>query len=162
LERHRRSVSRHFALTVFGPVAGESGDAEAARAFDLEAPLDILERELEESGCAHAAALAAAIDQLRSTAYYRRLDPTGRRRLRELMPRLLKCIAGSAAPLTAFQRIAKILEMIGGRTVYLALLHENAAALRRLVDLCARSQFLADQVAAHPLLLDELIDERLL
>src|SRR5690606_11852345 len=51
---------------------------------------------------------------------------------------------------------------IGGRTVYLALLNENSSALQRLVMLCGRSQFLADQIAAHPLLLDELIDERLL
>ena len=35
-------------------------------------------------------------------------------------------------------------------------------ALQRLVELCAHSQFLADQIAAHPLLLDELIDERLI
>jgi glutamate-ammonia-ligase adenylyltransferase len=33
--------------------------------------------------------------------------------------------------------------------------------LCRLVELCAHSQFLADQIAARPLLLDELIDERL-
>jgi glutamate-ammonia-ligase adenylyltransferase len=33
--------------------------------------------------------------------------------------------------------------------------------MRRLVSLCEQSQFLADQIAAQPLLLDELIDERL-
>ncbi len=63
-------------------------------------------------------------------------------------------------PRTTLARILRIFEMIGGRTVYLALLTENAAALRRLVELCAHSQFLADQIAAQPLLLDELIDER--
>ncbi len=35
-------------------------------------------------------------------------------------------------------------------------------ALSRLVDLCAQSEFLAEQIAAHPLLLDELLDERLI
>jgi [glutamine synthetase] adenylyltransferase / [glutamine synthetase]-adenylyl-L-tyrosine phosphorylase len=45
--------------------------------------------------------------------------------------------------------------------VYLALLHESSIALERLIELCARSQFLAEQIAAFPLLLDELIDERL-
>jgi glutamate-ammonia-ligase adenylyltransferase len=59
-------------------------------------------------------------------------------------------------------RVLKIIERIGGRTVYLALLNENAAALRRLVTLCEQSQFLADQISAQPLLLDELIDERLI
>jgi glutamate-ammonia-ligase adenylyltransferase len=74
---------------------------------------------------------------------------------------LLPLIAQTTDPAAALGRAIKILEMIGGRTVYLALLNENSAALRRLTDLCARSQFLADQIAAHPLLLDELIDERL-
>jgi glutamate-ammonia-ligase adenylyltransferase len=32
---------------------------------------------------------------------------------------------------------------------------------KRLVELCAHSQFLTDQIAAFPLLLDELLDERL-
>jgi len=34
-------------------------------------------------------------------------------------------------------------------------------ARSRLVELCAQSQFLADQIAAFPMLLDELLDERL-
>jgi glutamate-ammonia-ligase adenylyltransferase len=42
------------------------------------------------------------------------------------------------------------------------LLNENALALTRLVDLCAQSGFLAEQIAAFPLLLDELLDERLI
>ena len=65
-------------------------------------------------------------------------------------------------PAATLVRVLKILERIGGRTVYLALLNENATALRRLVALCEQSQFLTDQIAAHPLLLDELIDERLI
>ena len=72
----------------------------------------------------------------------------------------MPAIARTASPAVALARILKILEQIGGRTVYVALLNENHAALRRLVQLCAQSQFLADQIAAHPLLLDELIDER--
>jgi glutamate-ammonia-ligase adenylyltransferase len=57
--------------------------------------------------------------------------------------------------------VIHVIERIGGRTVYLALLNENAIARRRLVELCAHSQFLTDQIAAFPLLLDELLDERL-
>jgi len=54
-----------------------------------------------------------------------------------------------------------VIERIGGRTVYLALLNENAVARERLFELCAHSKFLSDQIAAFPLLLDELLDERL-
>jgi glutamate-ammonia-ligase adenylyltransferase len=114
--------------------------------------------------------LHPALEALASSTYYRRLDATGRRRLGELLPRMLAMIsrlsvAGSELPginaAVTFSRLTKILEMIGGRTAYLALLNENAAALQRLIELCGQSQFLADQIAGHPLLLDELIDERL-
>jgi glutamate-ammonia-ligase adenylyltransferase len=58
-------------------------------------------------------------------------------------------------------RAFKVLEAIGSRTAYLSLLTENPLALTRLVDLCALGQFLPDQIAAFPLLLDELVDQRL-
>lgn len=163
LSLHRDRVSRYFSQTVFGPVAG-TPDAQvvAADAFELDSSAEDRERALRRLGVTDTAALGEALEQLHSSAYYRRLDETGRRRLRDALPRILRSVSCTPAPHVAFGRVARILEMIGGRTVYLALLNENTNALQRLVQLCARSQFLADQVAAHPLLLDELIDERLL
>ena len=57
-------------------------------------------------------------------------------------------------------RLLRIIESIGGRTAYLALLNENAQALEKLVEICNLGDYLARQVAAHPLLLDELLDAR--
>jgi glutamate-ammonia-ligase adenylyltransferase len=152
LEQHRERVMAHFAQAVFGPAA-QSGEI-----FDLEAEPRVWEPLL--SHFADPPAITQMLSELSESAYYRRLDETGRRRLCELLPRLLAALTGlDNAPLT-FARVIQILEMISGRTVYLALLNENSMALRRLIELCARSQFLADQVAAHPLLLDELVDER--
>jgi glutamate-ammonia-ligase adenylyltransferase len=105
------------------------------------------------------ASVAYQLDALRGCGYYKRLDETGRRRLKELLARVLASLAGKSESVT-LTRVLKIIEMIGGRTSYLALLNENAAALDRLVAIAGQSQFLADQIAAHPLLLDELIDER--
>lgn len=157
---HRQRVARYFAQTMFGP--GESGDtAVATSVFDLEADAEERLRMLSDSGIAELKPIDAMFEQLRVSTYYRRLDETGRRRLRDLLARLLPLLTINPAPVATLGRILRILEMIGGRTVYLALLNENAAALRRLVELCAQSQFLADQIAARPLLLDELIDERL-
>jgi glutamate-ammonia-ligase adenylyltransferase len=70
-------------------------------------------------------------------------------------------VAGGEAEAASLARLLHVLERIGGRTVYLALLNENAVARGRLVELCTQSQFLTDQIAAFPLLLDELLDERL-
>jgi [glutamine synthetase] adenylyltransferase / [glutamine synthetase]-adenylyl-L-tyrosine phosphorylase len=162
LNAHREIVARHFAQTVFGPTADVSRRASATPAvFDLDAPPGERTRALKAFGFAEVAPVAEMVEQLRISSYHRRLDETGRRRLRELLPRLLPQVAGCESPATVLDRIIRILERIGGRTVYLALLNESGAALRRLIELCAHSQFLAEQIAAQPLLLDELIDERL-
>lgn len=163
LDQHRDRVSQYFSQTVFGPAAGTSdAEASATEPFELDSSADERDRVLRRLGVTDTVALGEALEQLHSSAYYRRLDETGRRRLRDALPRILRSVSSTPAPHVTFARVARILEMIGGRTVYLALLNENTSALQRLVQLCAQSQFLADQIAAHPLLLDELIDERLL
>jgi glutamate-ammonia-ligase adenylyltransferase len=71
---------------------------------------------------------------------------------------------GSPAAETQLQvlrRVLRIIEAIGQRSTYFALLHENAAARERLVELCGHGDFLTQQIAANPVLLDELVDERL-
>lgn len=163
LQQHRTRVAQHFAQTVFGPTADPQLTAHSVqRPFDLEMPLGDREAFVRELGFEDSTPICTALDELRASAYYRRLDTTGLRRLQELMPRLLRHVAKVPEPVTTFTRLSKIFEMIGGRTVYLALLNENANTLPRLVELVSRSQFLADQIAMHPLLLDELIDERLM
>lgn len=159
LEAHRKRIAHHFAHTVFGP--GTAAAQPAPASFDLADAAEERARKLQAAGFVDLPPIVEMLDELRAGAYYRRLDETGRRRLHELFARMLPAIARSAAPALALSRIIRIIERIGGRTVYLALLNENAVALQRLVALCAQSQFLADQIASQPLLLDELIDERL-
>jgi glutamate-ammonia-ligase adenylyltransferase len=101
----------------------------------------------------------------------RKLDVPGRKRLQALLPTLLADVAraGGAdakapdpeAQLQVLRRVLRVIEAIGQRSTYFALLQENAAARARLVDLCGHGDFLTQQIASHPLLLDELIDERL-
>lgn len=158
LSAHRQNVAHHFAQTVFGPSGGAADSRQAPAVFDI----DAVGEALQALGCTDTAALSEIIEQLRDGAYYRRLDETGRRRLQELFARLMPMLVQLPAPAVVLTRIMKILERIGGRTVYLALLNENIAALKRLVALCERSQFLTDLIAAQPLLLDELIDARLI
>ncbi len=157
---HRQRVERYFTQTVFGPTERTDGISSLASTFDLEVDASERASMIVSCGVANPEPINARLEELRNSTYYRRLDETGRRRLRDLLARILPMLASDAAPTTTLARILRIFEMIGGRTVYLALLTENVAALRRLVELCARSQFLADQIAAQPLLLDELIDER--
>jgi glutamate-ammonia-ligase adenylyltransferase len=56
-----------------------------------------------------------------------------------------------------FERIFDILLTIVGRTTYLDLLLENPAVRKRLMSLSANSRWVAKQIKAFPLLLDELL-----
>jgi glutamate-ammonia-ligase adenylyltransferase len=164
LERHRQRVGGHFRALIIGPGEPGAGDAVERALETLLEPETSDDRRRELLHLARigdAAAVLERLNVLRESAYYRRLDETGRRRLHTLLPSLLKGIAGGDGEAVALGRVLHVIELIGGRTVYLALLNENAVARRRLVELCAHSRFLTDQIAAFPLLLDELLDERL-
>jgi [glutamine synthetase] adenylyltransferase / [glutamine synthetase]-adenylyl-L-tyrosine phosphorylase len=162
LQVHRDRVSRHFMRAVFAP--GATADAGAGLEHLLDPEFDDARRReslaaLQVPGLVEP--FLRQLEQLREGGYYRRLDETGRRRLQVLLPRLLRAVARAPNAEAALTRVLHVVERIGGRTVYLALLNENAVARDRLFELCAHSQFLADQIAAFPLLLDELLDDRL-
>jgi glutamate-ammonia-ligase adenylyltransferase len=165
LEAHRRCVSDHFRVVFGTSVRG----APAQVALDLEslwstqAETAALIEGLRASGfAADAPEAARLLLALRDSALARRLDEPGRKRLQSLLPDLLAAIGASAAPIIVLKRILRILEAIGQRSVYFALLHERADARARLIGLASHGDFLVNQLASYPLLLDELIDERLL
>jgi glutamate-ammonia-ligase adenylyltransferase len=98
---------------------------------------------------------------LRSGSMYRQMSDTGTQRLERLLPDLIAACGGVDQPARALDGVLRVIESIGRRSAYISLLNENTAALDRLVSLCGSSDFLARQVAAHPLLLDELLDHRI-
>lgn len=166
LASYRDTVSRHFRSVIFG--SGDGGDTRSV-AVDLEGlwstqgETAALVASLKRAGFAsHAEEAARLLFELRDSALVRKLDDPSRKRLQALVPPLMLSIGASKDPLPVLRRTLRILEAIGQRSVYFALLHESAAARERLVELCGRGDFLADQLASYPLLLDELIDERLL
>lgn len=169
LDAKRRAVTAHFNDVVFGP-GGRAAEPPAASLESLwaaEPDAGSIARELASLGIRDAAGAAGMLLELRQSAYFRRLDEFGQRRLALLMPRLLSGVAGAAGgdrgadELALLARLIRIVEAIGGRTAYLALLNENASARSRLVSICRLGDYLARQVAAHPLLLDELLDSRI-
>jgi [glutamine synthetase] adenylyltransferase / [glutamine synthetase]-adenylyl-L-tyrosine phosphorylase len=165
LERHRARVIDRFRSVVLTP-ASQTEAAPVAidlgRLWEGQAEAAALTDQLRAGGFADAAEAARLLLELRASALVRRLDETGRRRLQVLLPPLLADIAAGTEPLTVLRRVLRVIEAIGARSAYFSLLHESAPARRRLVMLCGHGEFLATQIAAHPLLLDELIDERVL
>lgn len=71
------------------------------------------------------------------------------------------CDAGVSLDDAVISDIQQLVLAICRRSAYLALLVQNPAALDRMLDLFARSDWVADTVIRHPSLLDELIDPAL-
>jgi [glutamine synthetase] adenylyltransferase / [glutamine synthetase]-adenylyl-L-tyrosine phosphorylase len=154
-------VSAQFDALLFGaPDAQRRGD-DFGMAW-LDSPDAKIDEELAGSGfpSAEIPAVAEILEAYRRAAPYRRLDEEGHRRLYVILARLLKSAAGRPSPAVVVQRVLRVLEAIGTRASYLALLKEQPDALDRLIDICAISGFLARQIADFPLLLDELIDAK--
>jgi len=164
LDAHRERVARHFRLVIFG--GGENDRAavriDLGRFWDTQAETAALAEALARAGFAESAEAARLLLELRASALVRRLDDPGRQRLQALLPALLADVAQGGGQLAVLRRVLSIIEAIGQRSAYFALLRESGAARARLVELCRHGEFLAAQIASHPLLLDELIDARLL
>ncbi|MCC5852007.1 MAG: bifunctional [glutamate--ammonia ligase]-adenylyl-L-tyrosine phosphorylase/[glutamate--ammonia-ligase] adenylyltransferase, partial [Alkalimonas sp.] len=88
----------------------------------------------------------------------RAVGPRGRDYLARLIPQVLHLLASNQAGVLVLQRILLVFRSIMTRTAYLELLFENPPAMQQLVLLCSQSQWLTEQLARYPILLDELID----
>ena len=102
------------------------------------------------------------LDALRSSQRYAALPADSRRRLDALVPALAKASAATADPQATLARGVDLVEAIASRAAYLALLAENPDALERVTRIIGASSWAAEFVTRHPLLLDELLDDRLL
>jgi [glutamine synthetase] adenylyltransferase / [glutamine synthetase]-adenylyl-L-tyrosine phosphorylase len=159
IESARDRVARQFDALLSGATDAQRTDDDMGADW-LASDNAKIGEELKASGFpqGETAAVAATLEAYRHAASYRRLDEAGRRRLHVILGRLLKAAARHPEPASVVQRVLRVLEAIGTRSSYLALLKEQSAALDRLIDVCAISGFLSRQIADFPLLLDELID----
>lgn len=116
---------------------------------------------LESSGVREAGAVADELHGLRNSNLYGRMDEVSRQRLAEVVARLALRLREYRNPSWIVSRLIPLLRAICRRSAYLALIGENPGALTRLLALAERSEFLVTLVEQHPLLLDELLDERI-
>lgn len=93
---------------------------------------------------------------------WRSISETGRSRLERLVQNALLLSSEGQHFQQTLRGILNILNAIGGRETYFALLDEYPLALQRLAELCTASPWLAALLARFPALLDELIHLHLL
>jgi glutamate-ammonia-ligase adenylyltransferase len=164
LKQHRHAVAAHFRNIMFrGADESESRSehSELARYWRDAASAEALGESMRNLGFADSDAALERLERFRQSSVYVQIDEPGRQRLDQLMPSLIAVAAEQTDPDQGLLHSLDVVEAIGRRSAYFALLNENPAALERLVRLCAMSRFLAHQVARHPLLLDELLDQRI-
>ncbi len=163
LAAHRQRVAAHFAALVQTDGAARPQAAPLASLFEGDGVPAVLAARLAELGfpVADAGVAAQLLQDLQGSTLLRRLDESGRRRLHSLLGQLLAEVAPLADALAVLRRLLRVIEAIGMRSAYFALLLENGIARHRLIELARHGDFLTTQIAAWPLLLDELIDERL-
>lgn len=164
LTLHRGIVVRYFQEVAFR-AQGESGSTTTANNYAAlwnaggdEAQWSEL---LLEQGFDQASILAKELVAFSTGRTVRELRSTARKRLHHFVPELLKLLNGRPMPATTLKRVLNIVSRILRRSAYIALLNENHAAMRRLVDLCEQSVYLADEIGRFPVLLDEMLDPRL-
>jgi glutamate-ammonia-ligase adenylyltransferase len=97
-------------------------------------------------------------DHLLSAPAVMAMAAISRERFAELAPRLLQRVAAAEKPQETLARIIPLLVSTARRSAYLLLLIENPGALDQLVVLTEASPWIAQQLAHHPALLDELLN----
>ncbi len=159
LDDHRTAVSRRFDA-VFGDPSEEdhSLDSVWAAAPDIEHATEAL----GELGYRHPRAGAERLAAIHAGPRYQQLPNNIRSRVDALMPRLIEAAANTPGPDDTLARCLDLLDAIGRRGAYLALLQQYPQALRRVADLVGASRWAAEYLTRHPILLDEMLDARTL
>jgi [glutamine synthetase] adenylyltransferase / [glutamine synthetase]-adenylyl-L-tyrosine phosphorylase len=142
LEALREAVTRHFEAVLAAPAQDNA----------------------EESwrGFRDPAAAEARLAATRSGQRYHLLPEDSKRRLEAIVPALAAAASRCADPDATFVRGLDLVEAIARRAAYLALLAEHPEALERVARMICASSWASEFVTRHPLLLDELLDDRLL
>lgn len=98
----------------------------------------------------------------REDAAKRSLGNRGRQVLDKLIPLLLCRLQKRTNADVVLARVLQVFRQIVTRTAYLELLFENEGAFKQLIHLCESSSWVSEYIAKYPILLDELIDPKLL
>ncbi|MFV2056100.1 MAG: bifunctional [glutamate--ammonia ligase]-adenylyl-L-tyrosine phosphorylase/[glutamate--ammonia-ligase] adenylyltransferase [Thiohalomonadales bacterium] len=102
------------------------------------------------------------LQQIRTGRRYKKLPDTSKHKFDLLAELSIENAAKTKHPDRALIRSMNLLENISGRSSYLALFIEHPQALQYVHNMVADSPFIANLLSQYPLLLDTLLDERIL
>ena len=164
LNLHRKIVQMHFDATFNGQTQLNNQPENIKTApWSIAVWQGILTNELalqalSDAGYSDATKTLQQLQMLRDSSRYLQLPELSRQRFDTLMPLVIKETSLESNADAALLRTINLLEIICRRASYLALLAEFPQALHLVIHLCAASPWLAQYLAAQPILLDELLD----
>ena len=162
LEAHRLRVTGHFEAIFADAASDAEPDPQFDRLWCGELDADASIAALSAAGFGDPQSIADRIAQLRDGHAMRRLPETSVTRFGALVPLVLDAAAETANSTKAALRMLNLLEVISRRSAYLALLLEHKPLLPRLAQIVGAAAWASDYLSRHPILLDELLDARLL
>lgn len=135
------------------------------RALEDDATGAALAARLAALGFADADGVLARLSGVRRSTRYQSLPERSRERFDTILRRALDATssrepADKRGP--TLVRLVDLLEAVGRRGAYLALLDEYPAALERVLAVLSASRWAAGYLARHPQLLDELLDDEVI
>jgi glutamate-ammonia-ligase adenylyltransferase len=163
LRVHRAAVTEEFAALMATDARSSARQAQAMwpdfwRALVASEGIDA--QALADAGFDPPQEAAAELEAVLGSNALRNMSALSRERLDRVMPAVFAAAVAQAEPARCLARLLRLVQAVARRSVYLALLDEQPAALKRLSAVFSASAFLADRVIAHPLLLDDLFDDR--
>jgi [glutamine synthetase] adenylyltransferase / [glutamine synthetase]-adenylyl-L-tyrosine phosphorylase len=166
LAGHRARVSEQFAL-ILGKreETGANGNTTFTAIWEEPVATAAAREQLAAAGFTDADALLTTLARVRASVRYLQLPALSRQRFDALVPQLITTSSanpGAAGTQVVFSRLLALLEAVSRRSAYLALVVEHPPLLPRIAQLMGASAWAADYLTRHPLLLDELLDARIL
>jgi len=161
LDAHRERVSRHFEDIFANAEPVDRGHSCTAvwrgMVTDEEA-----EARLTAAGFRDAVGMLRRLRALGQEGRYKSLSSRSQERVDRLVPRLIEEASKHVDPDATLKRMLNLLESIATRSAYLSLLIEYPQSVERLAQLVSASPWAAEYLTRHPILLDELLDDRVL
>ena len=165
LVQARSAIEREFDEVIAPPE--ENGEITVSDSWEIlwagcevEEDRDAWLEQLHNAGFQPATRALELLVDLHSDRIVTALPVAGRQRLDQTMPLLLAAASDVSEPLLALERVMPLLRAILRRSAYLVLINENPPVLDQLLRLCSASPWIAEQLARHPILLDEMLDQR--
>jgi len=156
LDDHRQTVAHHFEAIFADPNEQNPALDQIWNKADGHAD------ELAKLGFRETASLCARLGAIRGGTRYQQMSEQAKGRFDALVPLVIQAASRTSNPDQTLSRMLDLLEAIGRRAAYLALLLQYPQALEQVAKIAGASSWAADYLLCHPILLDELLDQRLL